>query len=317
MPERRALGKTWTRVAVVAGAILAMAAWRCFFVVDESERVVITEFGRPTQVLTEPGLGFKYPQQSLQAFERRLLVYAAPPSEFLTIEKTPVVAAGTVLWRVGDPKRYFETVAERGAAESRLGDVLYAELGAAIGQSPLASFVSVAPDDRQADAIIGDVAARCRAVAARDYGIDVVDVQLRQFDFPKQSRARLYARMTSERGRISMRYRSEGEEAGLAVRAEAEAERGRILGDAAENSLRTKGEGDAVAAHIYGAAIGEAPEFYAFLRALDAARRGIGKDATLVLPGDSPLFGLLHDSDYFVGGSERRAEGGRREQGPP
>ena len=100
-------------------------------------------FGKPTQVITTPGLGFKHPWQSVRTFDHRLFVYAAPPSEFLTLEKTPVVASGTILWRVADPKRYFETVVDRKSAESRLGDILSAELGAAIGSNRLVAFVSM------------------------------------------------------------------------------------------------------------------------------------------------------------------------------
>ena len=81
---------------------------------------------------------------------------------------------------------------------------------------------------------LAEIARRCGTVAQRDYGIEVVDVQLRGFDFPKQNRLRLYARMKSERGRISMLYRSEGEEEGLKVRAAAEEQKARILGKAIE-----------------------------------------------------------------------------------
>jgi modulator of FtsH protease HflC len=315
--DRKARARLTPRgIVIIVAVIFAAAAWKSVFTVDESQDAIVTDFGRPTQIITTPGLGFKYPYQSLQVFDRRVFVYAAASNEFLTLEKTPVVAAGTVLWRVGDPKRYFETVAERSAAESRLGDVLYAELGAAIGRTPIATFVSVAFEGDQADRVMAEVTARCRAVAFRDYGIEVVDVQLAEFDFPKQSRARLYARMKSERGRISMQYRSEGEESGLKVRAGAEEEKGRILAGALESSLRVRGDGDAAAAGLYGEALGQAPDFFAFLRSLDAARLSIGKDATLVLPADSPLFGPLHDSDYFAGspgGPTKNGNDGRKQ----
>src|SRR5262249_61049815 len=96
----------------------------------------------------------------------------------------------------------------------------------------------------RAEAVIAGVARRCRDVALKDYVIDVVDVQLRNFDFPKQNRPRLYAGMKSERGRISMQYRSEGEEEGLKVRAIAEEEKARILASATELSKRRRGEGE-------------------------------------------------------------------------
>jgi len=305
-PYRRALA------IVVAIGLAAAVASLCVFAVDSADFAIIADFGKPTQVITTPGLGFKYPWQNVRTFDRRLFVYASPPSEFLTTEKTPVVASGTILWRVADPKRYFETVIDKRGAESRLGDILSAELGAAIGSNRLVAFVSTDPAAYRADAIAAEIARRCGTVALRDYGIEVVDVQLRSFDFPKQNRLRLYARMKSERGRISMLYRSEGEEEGLKVRAAAEEEKARILGKAIELAQRRRGEGDGAAARIYANAVSRAPEFYEFLRVMETSRSFARKSTTMVLPADSPLFGLLLDSHYFNGGAHA-PEGVRKE----
>jgi membrane protease subunit HflC len=305
-PHRRALA------VVAVTSFVAAVGSLCIFTVDSAEYAIVTDFGKPTQVITAPGLGFKDPLQSVWTFDRRLFVYASPPSEFLSIEKTPVVASGTILWRVNDPKRYFETVIDRRGAESRLGDILSAELGAAIGSNRLVAFVSTDAAAYRADAIAAEIARRCGTVALRDYGIEVVDVQLRSFDFPKQNRLRLYARMKSERGRISMLYRSEGEEEGLKVRAAAEEEKARILGKATELAQRRRGEGDGEAARIYANAMSRAPEFYEFLRVMETSRTFARKSTTLVLPADSPLFGVLFDGKYFSGGGHA-SDGVRRE----
>jgi len=305
---------------VLVLAIVLVLAKSLPFVVDATEYAIVTDFGKPTQVITSPGLGVKLPYQSIRTADRRLFVYASPVAEFLTLEKTQVIAAGTVLWRVADPRRFFVTVFDRAGAESRLGDILFAELGAAIGRSPLTAFVSIEPAAYRADAIVAEMARRCREIALRDYGIDVVDVQLRSFDFPKQNRLRLYARMTSERGRISMQYRSEGEEEGLKVRAVAEEERARVLGRATETSQMRRGEGDAEAARIYAQAFGQAPDFYDFLRTLETSRRLTRQRTTMVLSADSPLFGVLIDSNYFNGtaaGEEAGAGGGPSKRQPP
>jgi membrane protease subunit HflC len=294
-PHRRTL------TAVVVLGLVAAVGSLCFFTVDSADYAIVTEFGRPTQMITAPGLGFKHPWQSVRTFDRRLFVYAAPPSEFLTLEKTPVVASGTILWRVADPKRYFETVGDRRSAESRLGDILSAELGAAIGSNRLVAFVSMDAAAYRSDDIVAEIARRCDVVALRDYGIGILDVQLRGFDFPKQNRLRLYARMKSERGRISMLYRSEGEEEGLKLRAAAEEQKARILARAVEFSQQRRGEGDGEAARIYANALSRAPEFYAFLRTMEASRNFARKSTTMVLPADSPLFRVLLDSDYFNG----------------
>ncbi len=127
----------------------------------------------------------------------------------------------------------------------------------------------------------------------------MVDVQLRTFDFPKQNRLPLYARMKSERGRISMKYRSEGEEEGLKVRATADEQKTHILSEALKLAQQQRGEGEGEAARIYAEALSQAPEFYQFVRTMEASRNLVPKGTTLVLPADSELFGLLYDSNHY------------------
>jgi membrane protease subunit HflC len=285
--------------AAAAGAGLIVLARLSCYTVDAGEYAVVTDFGKPVKVVTTPGLGFKYPYQSVRTFDARLFAFAQAPSEFLTLEKTPVVAAGTILWRIGEPKKFFQTVFDRAGAESRLGDVLFAELGAAVGRNPLAAFYSIQPDQYRADSIIDDVAARCRELALRDFGIEVVDVELRAFDFPKQNRGPLYARMKSERGRLSMKYRAEGEEEGLKVRAAADQQKSQILSEALKVAQQHRGKGEGEAAHIYAQALSQGPAFYQFMRTMDAAHNLVPKGTTLVLPADSELFGLLTDSAHY------------------
>lgn len=283
--------------AAVLGAVVAITL--CLFAVGDGEQAVVTSFGRPVQVVTTPGLGVKLPYESVTKFDGRLFVYLPPLSEFLTLEKTAVTAAGAVMWRIAEPKRFFETVLNRAGAESRLGDVVFAELGAAIGRSPLAAFVSAEAGAYRAEALLADVAAKCRNVALRDYGIEVLDVQLLRFDFPKRNRLTVYARMRSERAAISMRYRSEGEEEGTKIRSAAQGEKTSILAEAFKVAQQHRGAGEAEAARIYADSLREAPQFYALRRTLDASRKFFKEGTTMVLPANSDLFGLLYDSAFY------------------
>lgn len=292
-------GNRFWIAAGIGAALAALLGWLCCFSVGTAQYALVTEFGRPVRQIDAPGLKFKLPYQSVRLFDKRLFVYTPPASEFLTLEKTPVVAAGAILWRIADPKRFFETVFDRAGAESRLGDTLFAALGAAVAHSPLASFVSLDPSAYGADAVLAEVARKCRDAALRDYGIEVVDVQLQSFDFPKQNRQRVYARMTSERGQMSMRYRAEGDEQGLNVRAAAEEERARIVARATEAAQRHRGEGEGEAARIYAEALAADPETWRFLRTMEAARTIVHKGTTMVLPADSELFGVLFDSNHY------------------
>ena len=284
---------------VLAAAAAVALSLMCFFTVDTAEYAVVTQFGQPVQVITEPGLGLKLPYQSVNKFDNRLFVYAPPLSEFLTLEKTAVVASGVLLWRIAEPRKFFETVFNRAGAELRLSDILFAELGAAIGRSPLEAFVSTEPNTYRAEAVLADVTGTLREIARRDYGIELVDVQLQRFDFPERNRLRVYARMKSERARISMKYRSEGEEEGLKIRAAANEEKSRLLSEAYKIGEQHRGRGEADAARIYAQALSAAPKFYEFLRTMEATRKFVGAGTTMVLPADSELFGLLYDSDHY------------------
>jgi membrane protease subunit HflC len=304
------------RLAIVALlAVAAVIAQFCFFEVETGEYAVVTEFGDPVQVVTTPGLGLKYPYQSVRKFDARLNVYTPAVSEFLTRDKTAVIASGVVLWRIEDPRKYFETVFNRAGAESRLGDILFAELGAAIGRNPLEAFVAADERAYRAENILAGVTEQCRTTARRDYGIAVVDVQLRRFDFPERNRVRVYARMKSERARISMKYRSEGEEEGLKIRAEADEQRIRIRSEAFKVAEQHRGEGEATAARIYAGTLEKAPEFYRFLRRLEASRRFVKAGTTLVLPANSELFGLLYDSNYYQD-ADRSGSGPTADEAP-
>jgi membrane protease subunit HflC len=290
------------KLPAVLGLVVVLVglAVLCVFTVREGEYAVVTQFGRPVRVESSPGLKFKLPTplQTVARFDGRLFALVPAPREFLTLGKKNVVASGLILWKVRDPQKFMQTVFDRSGAESRLADILFAELGAALGGAPLAAFVSTTPGDYQAEAILGSVARQYREIARRDYGIDVVDVRLRRLDFPEQNRASVFARMKSERIRISMQYRSEGEEEGLKVRAAAEKAKSGILSEAYKLSQQIRGEGEAQAAKIYAESLTRGPNFYRFVRSIDAMKKAVDKETTLVLPVDSELFQLLRDSRF-------------------
>jgi modulator of FtsH protease HflC len=293
---RRVRYATLSALVALATGIAAI----CLFTVEVGEVAVVTQFGNPVRVVKTPGLHVKYPSpiQSITTFDSRLFLLVAPPSEFLTSGKKNVVASGFILWRIAEPQKFMQTVFDRIGAESRLRDILFAELGAALGGAPFSAFVSTVPGEYRAEAIIETATRQYREIALRDYGIDVVDVRLQRLDFPPQNRLSVFARMKSERAQLSMQYRSEGEEEGLKIRAAAEKAKSSILAEAFKRSQKSRGEGEAKAAEIYAKSLNSAPTFYTFMRSIEAMKKSVDKDTTLILPVDSELFQLLHDSHF-------------------
>ena len=280
--------RSW--VIIVAVAMVAIAALASAFVVDTTDYAVVTRFGRPLRTYTTPGLRFRVPLiDQVVRLDARLLMTEPPVAEYLTLDKKNVVARAFLTWRVDDPLRYLQTVVLREAAEARLAAVTSSEIGAAFGSVPFDALVSTDPGKMRLGAIMEQVEGRVRDTAAREYGIRLVAFRLERLAFPQQNEASVFQRMRAERQRITKQFRSEGEEASLKIRAEADRERAGILSEAERKAAEIRGKAEADAARIYADALGADPEFYRFVRTLEAYDKIIDTNTTIVLPADSPL----------------------------
>jgi membrane protease subunit HflC len=285
---------TRSTLALGAFGLAAALAAASPFVVDVTEYAIVTRFGRPVRTFTSPGLRLRVPLvDRVVRVDARVLLTEPPPTEYLTLDKKNVVARSFLAWRVADPLRYVQTVIARETAEARLSAVAASELGAALGSAPFEALVSTDGAKVRLAAIEGDVEERVRMTARRDFGIEVVALRVERLSFPQQNETAVYQRMRAERQRIAKQFRSEGEERALKVRADADLERARILAEADRTAAEIRGRAEAEAATIYADALGANPEFYRFVRTLEAYDKIIDKDTTLVLPADSPLMKSL------------------------
>lgn len=265
-----------------------------FFQVDVTEVAIVTQFGRPVSVETEPGLKFRLPLvQQVRRFDKRLQVLEPSQSEFLTTDKKNVVVNWFAVWRIGDPLQYFRAMPSEAAAKSQLTDVVASQLGAKLAATEFTALISVESDQRRLVEMTEAIEATVKEVAQREYGIELVEFDVRRLSFPDQNRRSVFERMRAERERIARRYRSEGEEEARKIRAQADREESRILSEAERNAKILRGEGEAEATRIYGDAIAQDPEFYEFTRTLEAYRKFMDDKTTIILPGDSELMRLL------------------------
>ena len=283
---------------VLSLAVLVALAVGSAIVVDTTEYAVVTRFGRPVRTYTTPGLRFRIPfVDQVVRLDARLLMTEPPAAEYLTLDKKNVVARTFLTWRLDDPLRYLQTVQLRDAAEARLAAVTSSEIGAAFGSVPFDALVSTDADKMRLGAIIDQVEQRVRDTAAREYGVKLVSLRVERLAFPQQNEASVFQRMRAERQRIAKQFRSEGEEQSLKIRAEADRERARILAEADRKASEIRGQAEAEAARIYADALAADPDFYRFVRTLEAYDKIIDKDTTVILPADSPLMkGLLGGS---------------------
>jgi len=179
------------------------------------------------------------------------------------------------------------------AAEQRLSDMVSSELGAVLGTYALPSILSVEPGGSKLPELAGKVLQAVAPQALNEYGIRIADLRLRRLGFPEQSLQAVYNRMRAERERIAKKYRAEGEEDAARIRTETDRTVRDLLAEAYRDSEITRGKGDAESIRIYAEAFQRDPAFYRLTRTLEAYRKVLDKNTTLILSADAPLFRYL------------------------
>ncbi len=277
---------------LIAIAILALlVTWSTVFIVDITEQIVILQFGKPVRIINEPGLNMKLPApfQNAVVIDKRLLEYDVPPEEILSKDKKTLIVDNYVRWRIVDPLLFLQTVQAIPNAVTRLDDIVYSELRRELGTHDMAEIIT-----ENRESLMRKVT-HLSNEAGKGYGIEVVDVRIRRVDLPEENEASIYARMDAERKRQANRFRSEGEEEAKKIRATTDRDRTVLLAESFKRSEEIRGEGDAKAADIYAQAYSSDPKFYEFVRTLDAYRKILDDQTTLVLPGDAKIFKLLNE----------------------
>lgn len=257
-------------------------------VVDETELAIITRLGDPQRSIRSAGLYVKAPLvDSVTKFEKRLLIFDAPAESLLTSDKKRLIIDVYARGRVTDPLLFFQTVRSVAQARSRVIDIVASEL-----RREIASDLQLEIIKTRREQIENDVRDAVRPLIS-ELGIDIVDVRIKRADFPQSIAGSVYERMKAERKRIADRERAEGAEADLQKRAEVDREAVEIRSTAQKEADIIRGEAEAEAIAIYADALERDPEFYTFLRSLDAYSEFLGENTTVVLPADSDIFKFL------------------------
>tara|TARA_Y100001970_G_scaffold53854_1_gene68274 strand:+ start:315 stop:1160 length:846 start_codon:yes stop_codon:yes gene_type:complete len=274
------------KVSIAIIAILFLFGLSTIIMVDETEQIVILQFGKPVRTIKDPGLNWKLPApfQTSNSFEKRLLEYDVPPEEILSKDKKSLIIDNYVRWKITDPLLFLQTVKAVPTAKTRLDDIVYSELRQELGTHDM---VEIITENRE---LIMDNVTRASNEETSKYGIEVIDVRIRRVDLPQENEASIYARMEAERKRQANKFRSEGEEEAQKIRAATDRDKTVILAEAYKTSQQIRGEGEARALDIYASSFSKDPSFYEFIRTLETYEKIIDKKTTLVLPGDSKLF---------------------------
>ena len=285
------------------------------YVVQETEQVIITQFGKPVgDPVDKPGLKVKLPfVQTAHRFDRRFLEWDGDPNELPTKDKRFIGVNTYARWRITDPLLYFQRLRDERGAQTRLDDILDGETRNAIANYDLVEVVRtsnrepehgdmLAEERIELDEILhGREKIRLEILAnaqerTSDLGIEILDVQFKRITYVEDVQRKVYERMIAERRRIADRYRSEGQGEASRISGEKDRDLLRIRSEAYRTAEEIKGDADATATAIYAAAYNRSPatrEFYEFLKTMESYPATLDENSTLVLSTDGEFYRFL------------------------
>jgi len=275
---------------IVVCCLIGAAAGSSLFIVQQTEQVLITQFGEPVRVIEKPGLHAKIPLvQAAISFDRRLLDYEVPAEEVILGDQRRLIVDSFARYRISNPLRYYQAVGPtEDGIRARLSSIVSSSLRRVLGNEKLLSVLSA---DR--GRIMGQIRSEVNAEMA-GFGVSVEDVRIRHADLPEENTQAVLSRMQSERERIAAKARAEGAEASARIRADADREQTILLAEARSKADQLRGEGERQAIAIYAAAFEKDPHFFEVWRTLQAYRTAFSAGTTrLVISPDSDFFKYL------------------------
>lgn len=279
--------------AVVITGLILVTIGLSAFTVNERELVIKLQVGRVVESDYAPGLHFKIPiYQTVRRFPKRILTISDRPERIFTAERLALQVDSFVKWRIVDPVQFYtSTGGILGVASDRLAEIINNAIVTEFGKRSVQEAISVGRAELRRDML--DMA----STTAQGLGVELIDIRVKQVEFPDDVRNSVYAQMREERARVAAERRAQGHEIAEQRRSSADKERTIILADAYRDGQILRGAGDARAAEIYASAYTKDPEFYAFYRSINAYRNSMGKPGDiLVLDPNNEFFRYLNQS---------------------
>lgn len=265
---------------LIALFVVLVVVMNSLFIVRQEQQAIVLRFGEYTNAINEPGtdepgLYFKAPFiDSVVMFDRRNIGLTLESQDFVAADQERLIVDAIVRWQIADPRRFYQSALTEEGGASRMATFTQAAMRRALGTADTNEIIS----GRRAE-LMQQIEGDLNAAAATELGVRVLDVRIRQADFPPETRERIYERMRSERQQVAGRIRAEGERDAAIIRAEAQ-----------EQSERLRGEGEGERARIFARAYGRDAEFAAFYRSMRAYETALDENTPIVVPPDSDFF---------------------------
>jgi membrane protease subunit HflC len=301
---------------LIAVAVIAFFIYGAAYTVDETEQVVVTQFGRIVgEPITDPGLKFKIPFiQTANYFNKNLLEWDGDPGQIPTLDKTFIWVDAFARWKIVDPIKFFQTVNNRFNAVGKLNDIIDPAVRNFITSHHLIEAVRSSNRELDTEEVgLDDSFRKTRVYFQVDvgrqkinqgileqaqpkltpFGIELVDVKIKRINYVEEVRKSVYGRMIAERNQIAEKFRSEGKGEAQKILGEKERDLQEIESEAFKRAQKIKGDADAEATVIYAEAYGKDPEFYSFVQTLEIYRETLGQNSSLILSTDSEFLKYL------------------------
>ena len=285
---------TRTLVTLIGLFVALLLASSSLFVVKETERAIMLQFGEVVQFDIQPGLHVKVPfVNTVRIFDARVLTLDARPQRYLTLDKKALIVDSFVKWRIDDVAVYYtSTSGDEFTAAKLLASRVDTGLRNQFGERTLTEVVS-----GERDELMAELLEELNQLVKTEFGIEVVDVRVKRIDLPQEVSESVYGRMRTERESEAREIRSKGKEFAEGKRADADRQETVIEANAYRDAELVRGDGDAKAAAIYAKAFNKDPEFYSFYRSLDAYRKTFGASGdVMLLEPDSEFFKYMNQS---------------------
>jgi membrane protease subunit HflC len=272
-----------------------LATHSAYFAVREGEAAVVTRFGQPIREVTQPGPHFKWPWPIEQArpIDLRWRVFNTPYTATLTRDRKNVILLTYVAWHVEKPLLFLQAVGDADAAERKLDGMVTAAKNIRVGDHDLSALLSTDAADLRGDDIEQAILADVRTQAAEKFGIAVQQVGIKRIAYPEQNVSAVLAQMRAERKTEADRLRAEGEKQARAIRDDAQVKGEELLKTGREEAGRIRGQAEKQAAEIYAQVQQADPGFYRFWRSLQAMKKTLGSESTVILRTDQGFFDVL------------------------
>jgi len=295
--------------------IFFLVIGRPLYTIDETEQVIITQFGRPIGgAITEPGLHIKLPFiQKTSFFAKNLLEWDGDPGQIPTKDKTFIWVDTFARWKIKDPLKFYKAVNNERLAQKKLDDILNPTINNFIASNDLIEAVRSTDrlTTRESKAKKGpqDVPELNKIKLGRiemtkgileqaspklaEFGIEIVDFRIKRINYVEEVRKKVYERMIAERNQISEKFRSEGKGESKKIQGEQQKELRRIQSEAYKKVEEIKGKADAEATAIYADAFSKDPEFYSFINTLEIYKSSLDENIKVILSTNSDFFQYL------------------------